>query len=256
MLAVHPVRALKDNYVWLIADEDRKVAAIVDPGEAAPVVAGLARRRWRPVAILITHHHWDHVGGIAELVERYALPVFGPAAESIPHRSHGVAGAQQVALQELDLVVEALAVPGHTLGAIAYFGDGMLFSGDTFFTAGCGRLFEGTPEQMHRSLSRLAALPLSTRLYCGHEYTLANLRFAAAVEPGNADTAERLAETERLYARQAPAVPSTIEIETRTNPFLRCDAPEVRATAGRLLGRPPASAIEVFAAIRAYKDRF
>ena len=167
MVTVLHVPAFADNYIWLLRAGDR--TAIVDPGDAQPVVEALERERLRPVAILCTHHHHDHVGGITALAERYRVPVYGPATESIPGMTHARNDGEQVELPELGLSFDVIGTPGHTLGQINYYGAGMLFCGDTLFSAGCGRLFEGTAEQMHASLSRLAALPEDTRMYCGHE---------------------------------------------------------------------------------------
>src|SRR5664279_4568975 len=193
MVSIIPIPAFADNYIWLLRQETN--AVVVDPGDAAPVLAYLAREGLTLTAVLATHHHGDHVGGIATLLEHFAVPVFGPARETIPGRTQAVAGGDVVAVPGLPVTLTGIDIPGHTAGHIAFFGDvdgqPTLFCGDTLFAAGCGRMFEGTPLQMWTSLSALAALPPATRVYCGHEYTLANLRFALAVEPGNADTRER-----------------------------------------------------------------
>ena len=206
--------------------------------------------------MVVTHHHHDHVGGIERLVQRYGARVVGPQAEYIPRRSVDVRDGDVVSVPELDLTLRALAVPGHTLGAIAYIGEGCAFTGDTLFTAGCGRLFEGTPVQMHRSLTLLSALPEATQIYCGHEYTLANLRFAATVEPGNAAIAARVRDTEALYRAGLPAVPASIAAERATNPFLRCDVAAVRASAEAHSGRALEAAVDVFAVLRDWKNKF
>ncbi len=250
---IYPIPALKDNYIWAIQAADAVV--VVDPGEARPVEDELERRGCRLVAILVTHHHWDHVNGIPELSKRYRVPVYGPGREAIPERSVGLRGGDTVEIAELGLTMQALEVPGHTAGAIAYLGHGLLLSGDTLFTAGCGRLFEGTPAEMYASLTTLASLPPATRVYCGHEYTLRNLAFARAVEPGNVAIEQRLAEAEAQRAAGDPTVPAVLATECATNPFLRCRIAAVQAAAERHAGRPLASPVEVFAVLRAWKDR-
>lgn len=256
MISVLHVPAFQDNYIWLIRDEASGRAAIVDPGDAAPVVRALEQQGLRAAAILCTHHHGDHTGGNHELAARYGIPVYGPAGERIPSRTHGLRDGERLALDGIDLELEVLEVPGHTAGHIAYYGAGMLFCGDTLFSAGCGRLFEGTARQMYSSLARLAALPGQTAVYCAHEYTEANLRFAAAVEPDNPDLARRREEVEELRGQGAPSLPSTIAIERKTNPFLRAEVPAVRAAAQRYARRPLGSNVDVFAAIRGWKDGF
>jgi len=255
MLSVTPVAALKDNYVWLLQDSKSPAVVIVDPGEAARVLEMLAAHRLQPAAILITHHHWDHTNGIEKLLQHHpGTPVYGPANEPIPARTHPLGEGSQVQLPELNLALEVFEVPGHTAGAVAYYGHGLLFSGDTLFTAGCGRLFEGTAEQMHASLSKLASLPDSTLLYCGHEYTLANLQFAAVVEPANTDIRTRIEETQALRKRGLPTVPAMLVHERRTNPFLRCAQSSVKEAAERWVGAALHNETEVFAAVRRWKD--
>lgn len=253
-LEVIALPAFADNYIWLLR-RGRHVVA-VDPGDAAPVLDYLAATGTQLCAVLATHHHGDHVGGIDSLIAGHPAPVYGPAIEAIDVVDHPLADNDRVVLAELDAEFAVLAVPGHTRGHLAYYRRGMLFCGDTLFGAGCGRLFEGTPADMHASLARLAALPADTQVYCAHEYTLANLRFAAAVEPGNAAIVARTEDTAALRAEGRPSVPSTLAIELATNPFLRWNAPEVVAAATRRLGRTPADAGEVFAAIRDWKNHF
>ena len=246
--------AFADNYIWALRRGTH--VAVVDPGEDGPVLDYLAETGTRLCAILATHHHGDHVGGIAAILARHPVPVYGPAAEAIASVDHPLADGDRVVLAELDLEFEVLAVPGHTRGHLAYYRRGMLFCGDTLFGAGCGRLFEGTPETMFASLSRIKALPEDTQVYCAHEYTLSNLRFATAVEPGNAAVSQRTEATARLRDAGRSSVPSILAAELATNPFLRWDAPEVVAAAQRHLGRAPQDAVEVFAAIRDWKNRF
>ncbi|GAA4329014.1 hydroxyacylglutathione hydrolase [Pigmentiphaga soli] len=253
------LRAFNDNYIWLVRHDT--LAAVVDPGDAAPVLAALQRDGLRLHAILLTHHHNDHVGGVAELVQRTGATVFGPAGERLPHCDRRLAQGDRVTLPELDLDLGVLDVPGHTAGHIAYFGraagvEPLVFCGDTLFAAGCGRLFEGTPAQMHESLAKLAALPAATRVYCAHEYTLSNLRWAEAVEPGNGALAAWHGEARRLREADRATVPTTIGLELQVNPFLRTAVPAVAQAAARHAGQPLASQVDVFAALREWKNKF
>ncbi|HET9820442.1 MAG TPA: hydroxyacylglutathione hydrolase [Burkholderiaceae bacterium] len=249
--------AFDDNYIWMLHDGTR--ALVVDPGDEDPVNDALDARGLELAAILVTHHHGDHVGGIDALRARLRGPVFGPADERIPQPYTPLADGQVV--EVLGVTFEVVRVPGHTAGHIAYAShpsDGraaLLFCGDTLFSAGCGRLFEGTPAQMHGSLTRLAALPDATRVCCAHEYTLSNLRFAAAVEPANADVeAHRIwCEAERAAGR--PTLPSTIGRERRINPFLRVGEPGPRAQA-LARGAPADDPVSVLAALREWKNQF
>ena len=255
-LSVLAIPAFADNYVWLI--HDGKQAAVVDPGDAAPVVAALSAHRLSLVAILLTHHHADHVGGVPALLERFPVPVFGPRGESIATVTVPLAEGDQAAIPELKLDLSVLDIPGHTRGHIAYVAadQGWLFCGDTMFAAGCGRLFEGTPAQMVASLAKLAALPDATLMYCGHEYTLANLRFAVEVEPGNRALPERIAREQDKRDRGLPTLPSTIAVEKATNPFLRYREPAILdrlAASGRLSSREP---IAAFTALREWKNSY
>ncbi len=257
MQPVLHVRAFEDNYIWVIRGNSRTHALLVDPGDAAPVLAALSRLAITPVAILCTHHHGDHVGGIPELLQRFpGLPVYGPANENIDTLTHRLRDADEVRFPDLGLIFRVLEVPGHTRGHLAYFGHGWLFCGDTLFSAGCGRLFEGTAAQMHTSLTRLAALPGDTLVYCAHEYTLANLRFAQVVEPDNADIAAYRRAIEALRARDEPSLPATLEQELRINPFLRSAELEVRTQAEKHAGIALPDSLSVFTAVRRWKDNF
>ena len=258
MAAIIPIPAFADNYVWLL--REGRAAVVVDPGDAAPVQAYLDREGLDLAAIVATHHHGDHVGGIEALVARRQVPVYGPARETIPARTRALREGDGVVLEELGLELLVLDVPGHTAGHIAYTGRvadaPVLFCGDTLFAAGCGRIFEGTPATMWTSLSKLAALDPATRVFCAHEYTLANLRFAAAVEPANAALAQRRARDAALRDRGQPTVPSTIADELATNPFLRAGEPAVRAAAEAHAGRLLDGDVAVFAALRAWKNGY
>lgn len=254
---VRPVRAFSDNYIWLIESPQapgRSVA--VDPGDAAPVIAELQRSGLSLAAILLTHHHPDHIGGVPELLRRWAVPVIGPDDARIAQRTLTVDEGRRCDLPDLGLSFEILQVPGHTLSHIAFWGHGALFCGDTLFSAGCGRMFEGTPTQMNASLNKLRALPPDTRVFCGHEYTAANLRFALTVDPGNTEALKYQAEVERVRAQGNPSLPSTMALEIRVNPFLRCDDPVVAAAAAAHAGKPLRDAAEVFGVLRAWKDQF
>jgi len=260
---VSAIPAFSDNYIWLIRAAQGDAACVVDPGDALPVEAALAQSGLRLSAIVLTHHHPDHVGGVARLREAFAPVVYGPAGEDIAGVDHRLADGETIEVAGIGLRLRVIDVPGHTRGHIAYHGArhgddprGLLLCGDTLFAGGCGRLFEGTAAQMLASLSRLAALPPETLVYCAHEYTVSNLRFAAAVEPGSAEVADRLQEAQRMREAGSATVPSTIGIELASNPFLRADAPGVRAAAAARLGRPAGSSVEAFAAIREWKNVF
>jgi hydroxyacylglutathione hydrolase len=248
--------AFVDNYIWMLHDGAR--AVVVDPGAAAPVQFALQERSLALVGILVTHHHGDHVGGIDELRDQLQGPVWGPRRESIPQPYMPLDNGDHVEVLGLDF--EVIDVPGHTAGHIAYYaaqapGAPILFCGDTLFSGGCGRLFEGTAAQKHASLGRLAALPAATRVCCAHEYTVANLRFALAVEPGNSELQEYAARCRELRSRGQPTLPSTIVIERRTNPFLRCAEPAVVRSA-RGHGADSDQPAAVFAALREWKNGF
>jgi hydroxyacylglutathione hydrolase len=257
MTTVLHVPAFSDNYIWLISGTVPGHVAIVDPGDAAPVLTRIEHDRLMPVAILCTHHHGDHVGGVMDLLRHFRVPVYGPAREHIEGVSHPLHGGEHVQLDAPGLDFDVLTVPGHTAGHIAYYGDGKLFCGDTLFSAGCGRLFEGTAEQMHESLSRLAALPDATEVYCAHEYTEANLRFALAVEPDNPDIRHYQQRARSLRAQNRPTLPSTIDLERRVNPFLRAAQPAVRRAAEAWCGSViPRADVDVFTCLRRWKDGF
>lgn len=256
MLQVTPVRAFTDNYIWLIhSPRNAQQVVAVDPGDAAPVQRALARDGLNLAAILLTHHHRDHVGGVVELLQTQAVPTFGPANEAIPGEPRRLREGDEVHLESLGLHFAVLDVPGHTAGHIAYVGHDAVFCGDTLFSAGCGRLFEGTAEQMCTSLAKLASLPDDTAVYCAHEYTVSNLLFGLAVEPSNAQTREYLEECRSRRARDQATVPSNIRRERNVNPFLRCHQETVKQAAEARAGRG-LNQTEVFAEIRRWKDGF
>lgn len=255
MIQISALPAFTDNYIWLLQDHSTQRCAVVDPGDAAPVQAWLdAHPGWVLSDILITHHHHDHVGGVLTLKNATNATVYGPASENIPARDQALHDNDRVSVLGWDF--DVYAVPGHTLGHIAYYHHGLLFCGDTLFAAGCGRLFEGTPAQMHHSLGRLAALPEDTLVYCTHEYTLSNLKFAAAVEPGNPDIAARLEKVARQRNEGIMTLPSTLALEKLTNPFLRTTETSVKQKADERNGQRNQTPSEVFAALRAWKDKF
>jgi hydroxyacylglutathione hydrolase len=254
-VTITPIRAFKDNYIWCL--RRGSVAAVVDPGDAEPVLDYLSTEKLELQAILCTHHHADHVGGNTGLLAKYSnVPVFGPSRESIPGIVLRLGQGDRIEVPGLGLEFEVIDVPGHTAGHIAYFGEGLLFCGDTLFSCGCGRLFEGTAAQMHQSLSRLAGLPPETLVYCGHEYTLSNLRFARAADPGNPALDRRETAARAALDRGHPSLPSTLRDELAANPFLRAEDPALIASASRFAGRALSDPVQVFATLRQWKDGF
>jgi hydroxyacylglutathione hydrolase len=260
-MRVLPVDQLADNYAYLVIDETSGSAAVVDVAEADPVLEAATREGVRIVAILSTHHHFDHVAGNDDLLAKLpagSIDVYGYEGdrERIPGLTRGLADGDELSLGSLR--ARAIFIPAHTRGHLAYYfaADGHVFTGDTLFAGGCGRLFEGDAKQMMSSLSRLAELPGDTRVWCGHEYTAKNLEFAAELEPGNADLAARRREVAELRARGLPTVPTTIAMEKATNPFLRWSAPELAASVRQRDPAAAAGAESVFAATRRLKDNW
>ncbi|CAB1368890.1 putative hydroxyacylglutathione hydrolase [Denitratisoma oestradiolicum] len=258
------LRAFTDNYIWLLRHGGHVVA--VDPGDPEPVATHLESSGDRLDAILLTHHHPDHVGGVAELRRQHSVPVYGPALEQIPGVTHGLTGGERIllAFPDAELALEVLDVAGHTRGHLAYFanlgaGDyrrNILFCGDTLFSLGCGRLFEGSAEQMYHSLRKLATLPRDTQIYCAHEYTHYNLPFALTVEPASPALLRRAEKLKSLMNAGQATVPMSLADELETNPFLRCHVSAVMASAARHSQGPLASAIDVFAALREWRNNF
>lgn len=252
MLTITALSAFQDNYIWVLHSE--RHAIVVDPGEAGPVYAFLDARRLKLAAVLLTHHHHDHTGGSLILRQRARCAVYGPYNPLIESVTHRVRGDDTLDFPELGLELKVIDLPGHTLDHIAYYGAKTLFCGDTVFGCGCGKLFEGTPEIMSRSLDKILALPDTTDLYCGHEYTLSNIAFALTIDGHNAALHAR-EHTDRMLRRQSqPTLPSRLALEKATNPFLRFHHPDMIAFAETYLGRDKLTPAEVFGAIRAAKD--
>jgi hydroxyacylglutathione hydrolase len=253
--------AFKDNYIWCIHHDEKQAAVVVDPGSAAEVLAFLDQRQLQLVAILITHHHWDHVDGIIALQQQFPqLQLYLPAAEQdkiahLPLQVTLLKAGEQLYVEALELDFQVLAVPGHTLGHVAYVchhtaSEPWLFSGDTLFSAGCGRLFEGSPEQMYQSLQRLQQLPAATKVFCTHEYTLSNLKFATAVEPQNQDIVQYQQQLSVKLAQGAISLPSTLALEQKINPYLRCHLPQLQQQ-----WQQP-DAVSLFSFLRQWKNQF
>ena len=252
-IEISAIPALQDNYIWAI--HDGRHAAVVDPGEAAPVLAFLDAHGLQLDAILCTHRHADHTGGIAKLREVYNVPVYGRRHPNNPHITHELREGDQLRLDAPGITFDIIEIPGHIDDHIAFIAPDILFCGDVLFGAGCGRNFEGTPAQLHHSLERLAMLPGTTRVYCAHEYTAANLRFAQACEPDNPAVKQRIAATQQLRAANQITLPSTIALEKATNPFLRCTQPEIIHTLQQR-GLTDTTELGVFTAMREWKNHF
>lgn len=253
MINITAIPALKDNYIWAIHNDQR--TAIVDPGEAIPVLEFLNAHNLQLDSILCTHRHADHIGGIAGLLEVYSVPVYGRRHPNNPHITNDLREGDHLELDTLSIAFDIIEVPGHLNDHIAYIAPEILFCGDVLFGAGCGRNFEGTPAQLHHSLQRLALLPGDTLVYCAHEYTIANLRFALACEPGNPELQQRMTAAQKLRATNLPTLPSTIALEKTTNPFLRCTQTEIIGTLQQR-GLTDISELGIFTALRAWKNHF
>jgi hydroxyacylglutathione hydrolase len=254
MIQVIPIPAFDDNYLWLFHNNGN--AAVVDPGDAVPVLKSLQQNDLTLTHILVTHHHMDHIGGIRKLKEKFPKAlVYGPACGRIPCIDKEMHQGDIIDLKTLGKY-KVIDVPGHTRSHIAYFGEGALFIGDTVFASGSGRLFEGTPAQMVESFEKIKQLPLGTKIYCAHEYTLSNLKFALAVDPNNSKLLERDYKCQQLRLNGQPTVPFTLEEELQTSPFFRYNTPEIQKAVTKRNQREITSPIETFAAIRSWKDTF
>lgn len=251
-----PLRAFSDNYIWTLRDASH--AIVVDPGDAAPVLDYLDANKLQLAAIVITHHHNDHIGGVKQLLAGSNIPVYGPHDERVPDATQRLRDGEIITLPHFGIDLTVLEVPGHTRSHIAYFSQqhDILFCGDTLFAAGCGRLFEGTPAQMHDSLAKFMRLPDTTRVYCTHEYTLSNIRFARAAEPANQALMDWEARAKAMREVDVPTVPTTIALERATNPFVRCNEPGVAGTASQRAGKTLTDPVSVLAAIREWKNSF
>ncbi len=250
MLQITPISAFQDNYIWLLHQNGH--AVVIDPGDATPVLHFLQRHQLSVDGILITHHHSDHVGGVDALLEAYQATVYAPAHGHYDFPHMAVKGYNSVNFENLNINFQVLEVPGHTLDHISYYGANSLFCGDTLFGAGCGRLFEGSPEQMYHSLQKLAALPSETKVYCTHEYTERNIEFALSLEPCNQHLILRAQNTHQQRLQNQPTLPSTIGLELATNPFLRCEVAEIQIASKANNSFP----IDVFTAIREMRNQF
>ncbi|MEA1888887.1 MAG: hydroxyacylglutathione hydrolase [Pseudomonadota bacterium] len=250
------IPSLTDNYIWLLINDTTATAIIIDPGSSQPCEDFLDQENICPVVILVTHHHWDHVNGIEKLVQRYGLPVYGPAKEFIPCQTNDVKAADRFRIEGFDINFHVMDLSGHTAGHIGYLTERELFCGDTLFSAGCGRLFDGTAAQLHAAIQRIARLPPDTIIYCAHEYTLDNLRFAQAVEPDNPAIQQRLHEVKKLRENNLPSLPFTIEQEMRYNPFLRTDKESIMQAVAQHSGQDINNSRDCFRFLRMWKDGF
>jgi hydroxyacylglutathione hydrolase len=255
-ITISAIAALTDNYIWAITNTRHQTALMVDPGEAQPVIAYLEHHQLKLKGILITHHHWDHVNGVADLIKYCPVPVYGSIQSQFSALTTRVDEGDKGFIHDYFPNFQVLAIPGHTLDHIAYYADNLLFCGDTLFAGGCGRLFEGTAEQLHTSLQKMAALPDTTKVYCAHEYTLNNLRFAHHVEPSNQTIVDRIQQIQILRDKGHPSVPSLLIEEKQTNPFLRCETPEITQHAEQFMKKRLLNSQEVFAALRLWKNNF
>lgn len=255
-IEIQPIPALKDNYIWAIFNRDTREAWIIDPGDATAVFDFLRLQNLDLVGILVTHRHWDHVNGIEPLTAKFDVPVIGPLKDNISQLTRGITNNDLLTFDQLPITFKVFEIPGHTKGHIAYYSPGMLFCGDTLFAAGCGRIFEGSPEELYASLQMLVSLHDATKIFCAHEYTLNNLKFAILVEPDNSDIEERLAKISKMRQDDLITLPSTILEEKLTNPFLRCHASTLIKNVERHVNRELKTPLEVFTELRKWKDTF
>lgn len=257
-LNIYPAPAFRDNYIWIIHNTEQAVA--IDPGDASPVLEYLESEQLQLNAILITHHHPDHTGGNRKLLDLFDVPVYGPKKETIPTVTHPVQEQDTIHLPDFSIMLDVIEIPGHTHGHIAYYGSfqekNRLFCGDTLFSCGCGRIFEGTPQQMFLSLQKLTGLPDDTLVYCAHEYTLSNISFASTVEPDNDELQKQAHRVKQLRNKDKPTLPTTIAMEKACNPFLRCRQPTIIHNVRRHTKLKLEEPIEVFTALREWKNCF
>ncbi len=255
-IKIHAIAALKDNYIWIIVNTKHLCAFVVDPGDAEPVIAYLKQHQLELNAILITHHHWDHVNGVPGLLKYASVPVYGSNLRQFSELTQAVDEGSLVFINDSFPSWHVIAIPGHTQDHIAYYAEGILFCGDTLFAGGCGRVFEGTAEQLYASLQKLLQLPDNTRVYCAHEYTINNLRFARLAEPRNQNIIQRLERVQALREKNTPSIPSLLLEEKQTNPFLRCEMPEIIQQVERHAKQPLKNQVDVFTALRRWKNEF
>lgn len=256
MSSIIGLRALKDNYIWVIQEPQSTKIIVVDPGEAKPVLDYIKTHDLNLAGILITHHHWDHTNGIQDLLKHFPdIPVYSSFVDKVEGVTHTVQDADEIHFDHLAMPIQVLGIPGHTLGHTAYLYDKALFSGDMLFSVGAGKNFEGTILQMMQSLHKLKQLPKETLLYCGHEYTLSNITFAQKVEPNNLDLAQRKKEVEALVSQGLPSLPVTLESELNTNPFLRWDTLTVIEAAERHAQKALNDTVQVWQVLREWKNQ-
>lgn len=257
MNTITALPTLKDNYIWAIHSLAGSQIIVVDPGDASPVLTYLAKNKLSLFAIFLTHKHWDHTHGVLSLLNHFPdVAVYGPSLEKVPGVTRFVKEGDEIALPPFDLTFRVMEIPGHTLGHIAYVSPTLLFCGDTLFSAGCGKIFEGTPLQMYTSLNRIKNLPENTLVFCGHEYTANNLIFAALVEPSNVHLQQRRLQVNELRQRNLPTLPSTILLERQTNPFLRCETPEIIASVQKHCKIEEINPVSIFSHLREWKNNY
>lgn len=258
MMTVIPIQAFSDNYIWLIKPKNSSNVYVVDPGDATPIIEYLQTYQLCLAGILITHHHYDHTSGIAKLTDwsNNDIPVYGPASENIKGITHAINQQQDLSLLNTNLQAKVLFIPGHTLGHISYLIEDCLFCGDTLFSGGCGRLFEGSPSQMLHSLNKLAQLNDDTKVYCAHEYTQSNLKFALSIEPNNQDLISYSLWVNEQRSKHQPSLPSSIKREKMINPFLRVNTKDIAEKLDASLGQENSDDVNRFALLRQWKDNF
>ncbi len=257
MIHIKPIPAFDDNYIWCISNDDSDLALIVDPGTAEPVLKHLNQQQLSLAGILITHRHLDHIGGIEQCLEHYPAPVYGPDSHAIkPVVTQPLAASDCIEFEQIDLSLRVMLIPGHTSEHIAFYNSAFALVGDTVFVAGCGRIFDGTATELYDSIEKITKLPEQTKLYCAHEYTLANLKFAAIIEPDNPDIAELIRASEAKRQLNQPTVPTTVALEKRCNPFFRCHEQTVQHAVQQQFGTNASEPAEIFRLLRQWKDCF